>query len=344
MSEPNDERAALDLDALRGYLADQGIPILGPLTATVITGGRSNLTFKVHDDMHAWVVRRPPTAGLTPSAHDVGREFRIVEALQRTAVPVAPAIANCADASVMGFPFSVVGYVPGRVLRTQVDLTGLSKGEISRCHREMIRVLVELHAVSYRDVGLEEFGRPEGFVERQVRRWRQQWTRVATRELVEVDRLYRSLCGRLPPPMEASLVHGDYRIDNTLLDPRNVGRVLALVDWEMATLGDPLTDVATMCAYRHPEFDHVVGEPAASTSDRWPTVDKIVEDYGAESGRDLCNFDFYMGLAYFKLAVIAEGIGSRYLAGAGDGPGYSTAAKSVPGLLAAGLSALSGKG
>jgi aminoglycoside phosphotransferase (APT) family kinase protein len=334
----------LDLSALRTYLLGHGMPPAGELTATAINGGRSNLTYRVTDGQTSWVLRRPPTGGLTPSAHDVGREYRIVAALQGSPVPVAPAVAYCADPSVLGWPFAVVGFIPGRVLRVQDDLTAVDDGDLGRIGAELIRVLVALHAVPFAERGLSDFGRPEGFFGRQVRRWRQQWDLVSIREQPDVDRLHAGLIERTPAVADASIVHGDYRIDNTLLDHGDPGHMLALVDWEMSTIGDPLTDVAMLCVYQHPAFDHVVGEPAASTSPRWPKPAQIAQAYAQHSGRDLADFDAYLALAHLKLAVIAEGIAARHRAGAGRGAGFETAGEAVPDLLADGLAVLRGAG
>lgn len=330
----------LDVAALQTYLQEQGIDITGQLRWELIAGGRSNLTYRLSDDRHAWVLRRPPTAGLTPSAHDVGREYRVTHALQRTPVPVAGTVLVCEDLAVLGAVFTLVDYVPGRVFRTAAELDTLTDAEVQAAHAELIRVLVALHAVPYRELGLAEFGRPDGFAVRQVKRWRQQWEHVATRELPAIERLYQALSERTWAAGEPTLVHGDYRIDNTLVHPQDAGQILALIDWEMSTIGDPLTDLAMTCAYQHPRFDFVAGEPAASTSDRWPRIATIAQDYARASGRDLTCFEQYLALAYFKLAVIAEGIYARYLVGVGTGPGFATAGEAVEGLVAAGLSSL----
>jgi aminoglycoside phosphotransferase (APT) family kinase protein len=322
------------------YLTTAGVPVAGELHASEISGGRSNLTYRVEDGDQVWVLRRPPTAGLNPSAHDVGREYRIVDALQATDVPVARTVISCPDACVIGAPFAMVGFVEGRVLRTEQDLDACPDTEVEAIHAELLHILVTLHEQPYLELNLEGFGRPDGFVKRQIWRWRQQWDHVATRELDDVDRLYQSLNDVIPVQQRATIVHGDFRIDNTLLDP--VGpKVLALVDWEMSTLGDPLTAVATMCAYQHRDFDYVVGERGASTSRRWPDIDALAQEYAVLSGADLSEFAAYLALAYFKLAVIAEGIASRRLAGASDGPGFDTAHLAVPGLVSAGLRVLS---
>jgi aminoglycoside phosphotransferase (APT) family kinase protein len=331
-----------DLSALAAFLTQQGEHTSGPLRATQILGGRSNLTFKVWDDVSSWVVRRPPAAGVTPSAHDVGREYRVMAALKDTEIPVPRPVANCVDAGVLGGPFTVVRFVDGHVIRTRQDLDSLSADQILAAHSELIRVLVALHSVDYVAVGLVDFGRPGGFYERQAKRWREQWDRVAAAPLPDLDRLYERLEKSVPTETRTTIVHGDYRIDNTLLDAQHPDQIVALVDWEMSTLGDPITDVALLCAYQHPEFDHVVGEEAASTSSRWPSSSVIVEDYATRSGADLSQFASYLGLAYFKVAVIAEGIAARHRLGGGTGQGYSTAGRAVPGLIAAGLAALNG--
>lgn len=162
----------LDVGSLRAFLEGEGVALSGELRWELIAGGRSNLTYRVTDDLHAWVLRRPPVAGLTPSAHDVGREYRVTQALQKTSVPVARTVVACADEQVLGAPFTLVDYVPARVLRTEADLAVLSDAEVQSTHRELIRVLVDLHAVPYQEIGLADFGRPDGFAARQVHRWR----------------------------------------------------------------------------------------------------------------------------------------------------------------------------
>ena len=332
----------LDLDALREYLTAERVPVQGPLRASQIAGGRSNITYRISDDRRAWVLRRPPHSGLTPSAHDVSREFRIMHALQASPVPVPESVLDCHDPGVIGVPFTLAGFVAGAVLRTQADLEPVADEAITALHSELLRVLVTLHSLPYESLGLADFGRPDGYVNRQIARWRQQWDHVATRELPDVDRLHQSLVRDPPVQRRSTIVHGDFRVDNTVLD-LPAARVAALLDWEMSTLGDPLTDVAMMCAYQHPSFDHVVGEPAASTSKRWPSIDETAQQYADLAGVDLTGFERYLALAYFKLAVIAEGIASRYRSGVGSGPGFDTADQAVPGLIDAGLSIVSGR-
>jgi aminoglycoside phosphotransferase (APT) family kinase protein len=334
----------LDLAALGRYLEDSGPGVDGPLRGVLLQGGRSNLTYRVTDGVSTWVARRPPLGGLAPSAHDMGREFRVVRALQGTGVPVARTVVLCEDSSVLGTPFSVVEYVPGRVIRTHADLHALPPAAISRCGFALIDVLARLHAVPYEEVGLADFGRPEGYLSRQVGRWRDQWARVCTRSLVDMHRLYARLAGAVPVESGACVVHGDYRIDNAIFDPEDPALIRALVDWEMATLGDPLADLGLHLVYRDPAFEPVLGGSAASTSDLLPSVRDLAERYARSSGRDLAPLGFYLGLGYFKIAVIAEGIHARHLKGLTVGEGFETVGQAVPLLAAAGLRALSVRG
>lgn len=334
----------LDVAALDKYLQATVGGTEGPLRAELLHGGRSNLTYRVTDGASTWVVRRPPLGGLTPSAHDIGREFRVAAALRDSGVPVARTMALCEDESVIGAPFSVVEYVPGRVIRTQDELHSLSQVQIARCGIAFIDVLARLHAVPYRAVGLQDFGRPEGYLSRQVNRWRDQWERVATRPLADVEALHAWLANAVPAESGGAIVHGDYRIDNAILDPADPAAILALVDWEMATLGDPLADLGLHLVYRDPAFDPVLGGSAASTSDRLPDVGELAEHYARVTGCDLTRLGFYLGLGYFKIAVIAEGIHARHRQGLTLGEGFETVGRAVPMLAAAGLRAMNDRG
>lgn len=333
--------AELDLDRLARLLVDSGVEVRGPLHAAPLTGGRSNLTFKVTDGNAAWVARRPPLSGLTSSAHDMLREYTVVEALSKTEVPVAPAVACDSDGSATGSPLCVVGFVPGLTVRDRLDLDALTDDQVTVTVRSLIDTLVALHAVDYHEIGLTSFGRPAGFVQRQAAVWTRQWNHVKTRDLPDVDRLADALLSRPAPNRAATIVHGDFRIDNTLLHPDRNDSVAAVVDWEMSTLGDPLTDVALMCAYRSPSFDHVLGTPAAWTSPRLPDADTIAQWYATASRRDLGDWNHYVALAHLKVAVIAEGIAYRGLRHAYGSQESIGAAKAVPEFAAAGLRALS---
>ena len=336
------EHPALDSALLRDFLVREGARVVGDVRVDLISGGKSNLTFSVRDDESHWVERRPPTSGLTPSAHDMNREWAVTSALQSTGVPVAPTVAIDPEGEVLGAPFTVVEFVDGRIIRTDDDLTALSDAEIDRNLDGLVDTLVRLHAVDYRAVGLGEFGRPDGFAARQVKLWSRQWGHVKTRELDDVDRLVAELGDRIPSEAGTTIVHGDYRVDNTILSADDPGVVRAVVDWEMSTLGDPLTDVALMCVYRRKAFDRVVGFEAAWTSDRYPSADEIAQRYATRIGGDLGDWDFYLALANLKLGVIAEGITHRARAGAAS-DGAERAAEATGDFIAAGLATLRGK-
>jgi len=310
-----DQLEGLDLAGLDRYLRSLGIGRDGELRAKLISGGRSNLTFRVYDDTTSWLVRRPPLHGLTPSAHDMAREYKVVAALQDTPVPVARTIALCEDDSVLGAPFQIVEFVAGQVVRRRAQLEALGDHSvIEGCVNALIRVLVDLHNVDPDAVGLSDFGKPSGYLERQVRRWGSQWDLVRLpddRRDADVERLHSGLRQSIPQQSRTSIVHGDYRIDNTILDADDPTKVRAVVDWELSTLGDPLSDAALMCVYRDPALDLIVNAQAAWTSPLLPTADELADRYSLTAGLPLAHWEFYMALAYFKLAIIAAGIDFR---------------------------------
>ncbi len=331
------ELTPTELDRLVDLLHDAGEPVAGPLAATLLTGGRSNLTYRLDDGgASAWVVRRAPHGGVIESAHDVTREYRVVDALQDTAVPVARTVVCDTEGDALGAACAVVAFVPGLTARSLDEVAGWDDATFGRCASGLVDALAALHAVDPLAVGLDDFGRQDGYAARQVRRWSGQWERVGADDL-RADRLLAWLVRRLPEQSRLAIVHGDYRVDNVLLDGKDPGRVLAIVDWELSTLGDPVADVATMCAYRHEALDQVLGIDAAWTSPRFPTPHKLAEDYASRTGSDLPELRFYEALAFYKLAVIAQGIAYRHSLGVTVGDGYERVAASVPVLLEAGL-------
>ncbi|PKV99994.1 aminoglycoside phosphotransferase (APT) family kinase protein [Amycolatopsis echigonensis] len=328
----------LDLPALERFFTERVPGFSGRLSAELLEGGRSNLTYLLTDGDHRWVLRRPPLGGLTPSAHDMAREYRVIAALGGSGVPVAHAV-EFGDDTVLGVPFSVVDYVEGAVIRTTAQLHALPGGGIERCAYGLVDVLARLHAVEPAAVGLSGFSRPQGYLGRQISRWLDQWTRVRTRPLADLDTLHAKLSAACPAESAASIVHGDYRIDNAILDPDGPGTVRAIVDWELATLGDPLADLGLHLAYSDPAFAPVLAGSAASTSDRLPAAGELAQHYADASGRDLSRLGFYLGLGYFKIAVIAEGIHARFRQGVTRGSGFDSAGDAVAPLVAAGLRA-----
>lgn len=336
----------MELAGVAAQLAAAGAEVGGPLTAELITGGKSNLTYRLTDGSTSWVLRMPPRAGRTPSAHDVAREFRVARALQDTEVPVARQVLLCEDESVLGAPFTVVDYVEGRCVRSREDLDGLDDAVVTETAGRLVGVLAALHRVDHAAVGLADFGRPGGYAARQLRRWSGQWSLVAPEDEPvrrTAAQLHRRLDEAVPDQRTASIVHGDYRIDNTILrlnSGSGTVEVAAVVDWELSTIGDPVADVAMMCVYRHPAFDLITGTPGAWTSDRLPDPAELVASYEAAGGVPVTDWEFHLALAHYKIAVIAAGIDHRHRAGAGSGPGFDTAGRSVPEFLTAGLAVL----
>jgi aminoglycoside phosphotransferase (APT) family kinase protein len=347
----------LDLAALSSFLASKGMPAEGPLHAAVIAGGRSNLTYTLSDDVHRWVVRRPPLAHVLPTAHDMGREWRVISALQNTDIPVPGAVLLCVDPAVIGAPFYVMDFVDGHVIRDRLpDGWPQTKATGEAMTAALVDTLLKLHGVDPDTVGLGDFGRPDGFLERQVRRWWQQWEASKTRELPAIEVLHRRLLEGLPPPSPPGIVHGDYRFDNVIYKPDEPAGIAAVVDWEMSTVGDPLCDVGLLAVYWVTEAD----DPAAaalpggrvSLGAGFPTRDDMIASYAARSDRDLTHLEWYIALGHYKLAIIAEGINARFLLGMTVGDGFETLGPAVPLLVdraleragASGLAGLSGGG
>ena len=338
------ELEGLDLAALDRHLREVGVPRSGDLCAELIAGGRSNLTFLVGDDASEWVLRRPPLHGLTPSAHDMAREYKVVAALAGTKVPVARAVTMSNDDSVLGAPFQMVERVAGRVVRHAPELAALGGQDvISNVVDSLIQVLADLHEVDPDSVGLGDFGKANGYLERQVRRWGSQWDLVKRDDDpsdADVRKLHQRLAESVPEQSRASIVHGDYRIDNTILDAEDPTKVAAVLDWEMSTLGDPLSDAALMCVYRLPAFNEV-HDDAAWACDLMPPTDDLAQRYALASGKPLDHWDFYMALGYFKIAIIAAGIAYRARMGGGVAEGTDEVDRAVRPFVAAGLHILS---
>ncbi|WP_433686413.1 phosphotransferase family protein [Micromonospora carbonacea] len=330
----------LDLPALEAYLADRIPGLAGGLRVDFVDGGRSNLTYAVHAGDRSWALRRPPFGTIAPSANDIHREFRVTAALAGSTVPVAAPVLYCADPAVIGAPFSLATWVDGVVIRAPGQLAVLAPSTVRAVGHSMVDLLLRLHSVAPASVGLDAFGRPEGFLLRQVHRWKRQWDVVATRPSADADELHRRLAAAVPPQSAPGIVHGDFRLDN-IIYAADLSGAAALLDWEMATIGDPLTDLGLLLVYTDPVCAPVLPHGCPVTgSDHFPTRDELVAGYAAGTSRDLTHLTFYEALGYYKLAVIAEGVHRRFVEGMTVGSGFETVGGAVPGLLAAGLARL----
>jgi aminoglycoside phosphotransferase (APT) family kinase protein len=360
----------LDLDGLRSFL-DRVCPglVAGDLSGELIQGGKSNLTYAVTDGTTNWVVRRPPLGHVLSTAHDMTREFSVMSALSDTPVPVPRMIALCEDAAVLGAPFYVMEYVHGTVYRTAREVAALGHDRAHELSLSVMDVMADLHSVDPAAVGLGDFGRPEGYLERQVRRWRTQLDSSRSRELPGIDELHAGLAQHVPPASGVAIVHGDYRLDNMIVGEAD--RIVAVLDWEMATLGDPLADLGLSLVYWGLWLDPVggglFGKPPEAGS--LPTPDDLAARYARRGGLDRAarsagsrgglardarssvsrpvdpdGLGWYLAFAYFKIAVILEGIYYRHQAGQTVGAGFDHVGAMVPLLVERGVLALRAAG
>jgi aminoglycoside phosphotransferase (APT) family kinase protein len=335
----------LDLDALERYLGPKVGGLAGALRGEVIAGGRSNLTYIVDDGQRRFVVRRPPLAHVLPTAHDMAREYRVLAALQGTGIPVPGVIALCEDESIIGARFYVMEWIDGHVVRDSLPVefpdTTATRQAMSSA---LVATLLQLHRIDPEAVGLADFGHPEGFLARQVRRWWQQWEASKTRDLPSIEELRRRLDETVPIQSAPGIVHGDYRLDNVMYAPADPGRIVAVIDWEMCTIGDPLCDLGLLCVYW---ADDALEAAARTLHGRAITVEDgfykrkdLLRDYAAGTQRDLSSLDWYIALGAYKLAIIAEGITARFLMGMTVGEGFETMGEMVPAIVQGGLEAL----
>jgi aminoglycoside phosphotransferase (APT) family kinase protein len=307
----------IDVEPLSAWLGANIPGAAAPFTFDVVAGGHSNLTYVVTSSTGSrFVLRRPPLGHVLPSAHDMGREHRIISALAPTPVPVAPALAYCDDLAVNGAPFYVMGFVDGLVLRdvhqAENSLSVEARGAASQ---SIVDTLAAIHAVDLSAVGLDDLGRHDGYIARQLKRWYGQWNAQKTRELSEVDHVHEALSTRIPDQGPASIVHGDYRLDNCML--HRDGTVAAVLDWEICTLGDPLADIGMLQVYwTGPDDQDTAWTGSATKAPGFANRAELLDRYAEVSGRDLSSIDFYVAFAYWKLACILEGVYARYLGGA----------------------------
>ncbi|GAB3112728.1 phosphotransferase family protein [Streptomyces calidiresistens] len=337
--QPSSSPPGLDPERLRAHL-DRERPglVAGPLSASLIEGGRSNLTYRVTDGTGWWVVRRPPLGHVLATAHDMAREHRVITALGPTAVPVPGTVLLCEDPAVLGAPFYVMDLMPGVPYRDAGQLTALGPERTRAVVLDLLDTLVSLHTVDPAEVGLEDFGRPEGYLERQLRRWEKQLAASRSRDLPGIDRLREELTRRVPASGAPAVVHGDYRLDNVLVGDGD--RVTAVLDWEMSTLGDPLTDLGLLAMYCDQEPVPDTPVSVTGTAPGHPSTGELVERYAAGSGRDVSRLPWYTAFACFKLAVILEGIHYRFTLGRTIGAGFDRIGSLVPAFIAQGLTNL----
>jgi len=307
----------VDVDRVTDWFTTHLAGATPPLAFEQIAGGHSNLTFEVRDARgQRFVLRRPPLGDRLTSAHDMGREYRLISALQNSTVPVPAALGYCADAEITGAEFYVMGFVDGHVIRDRaageahLDVIGRDAAS-----RSIVDTLAALHSVDPERVGLADLARHDGYIERQLKRWFGQWNQQHTRELREIDETHRILSGAIPPQGPARLVHGDFRLDNCMVS--STGEVIAVLDWEICTLGDPLADLGLLMVYwSGPTDDATAWDPGATALEGFWNRSDLAQRYAATTGQDLSGLEFYVAFAYWKLACILEGVYARYLAGA----------------------------
>ena len=303
-------------DNVTAWLADHVPVLVPPVNFTLIAGGNSNLTYRCEDaEGNTYVLRRPPLGHVLQSAHDMSREHKIIDALKDSAVPVAPNYGLCQDPSINEADFYVMAYVDGVVLNDAEDVV-MPEAERASAGRHLIDILCRLHAINPDDVGLGDLGRKEAYLERQINRWTTQWEAAKTHEVPAMEASLKLLKERLPEQIGAAIVHGDYRLGNTIIAD---GEVKAVLDWELCTLGDPLADVAYILN------NWISAEEAIETGDDYhaPTIaggfisrEEITEQYASTMGRDLSDINYYRAFSHWRLGSIAQGAYKRYLDGA----------------------------
>lgn len=316
--------AQVDVRALRTYL-DAVLPgvISGDLTIELLSGGRSNPTFRLADDTNRWVLRRPPYGHVLPTAHDMGREYRIQTALAATAVPVARTIVLCEDESILGAPFYIMEMIDGVTLRDRSQTGQLSAIQRRQLSTALLDTLIALHAVDPTEVGLQDWGRPAGYLERQLRRWRKQWVASATAPRPEVEELLDLLGRTCPQTRHPGIVHGDFKLDNVMVDATDPTNVRGVLDWEMSTLGDTLTDVGILLSFwdEPGEVPNPISK-GATAFEGFLSREEMAGRYAEARGLSLADLTWYLVFADLKIGIILEGINARYRQGQTVGDGF----------------------
>jgi aminoglycoside phosphotransferase (APT) family kinase protein len=324
----NSREPLLVLDPLIEFMARSGLDAPADLSASPIGEGHSNVTFELSTRV---IIRRPPRGPLPPSAHDVLREARLLKALEPTPVRVPRVLAVCDDTAVIGAPFYIMERVEGEVITSSLPPGLDTEPERRRVAQELVDALVEVHAVDWPAVGLEGFGKPTGYLERQLRRFTGLWEHNRTRELPEVEQLGRWLTEHMPSSPPATIVHGDYRLGNTMFATDAPARLISIFDWEMATIGDPLADLGYMVMHWTQPGDEVglFNLHSVTTLPGFPTRQELIARYEENSGRSMRQLDWYVTLALWKAVVFMEGNYKRALAGSTDDPFLQTFGEGV---------------
>jgi aminoglycoside phosphotransferase (APT) family kinase protein len=332
----------IDVSSLEAYLRGKLPGASGPLTVEQFPGGHSNLTYCLRMGGREYVLRRPPVGPVAPTAHDMRREYRVLKDLQGHFPPAPEPYALCEDPSVIGVPFYVMERRHGIVIRREIPEELKAMGEPMDVGRTistaMVDTLVALHGVDYLKAGLGDLGKPAGFVERQVKGWAGRWHRAKTREVPEIDRLASFLAERIPPSPPPTLLHNDYKLDNVMLHPRDPSRIIAVLDWEMCTVGDPLIDVGLMLAYWPRPDDSIARQLSISSFTTHPgffTRQEMLDRYAEKTGRDVRSIGFYETFALYKLTVVLEQIYCRYVRGQTQDERFATLETAVPTLARA---------
>lgn len=333
----------IDVDKVSRWLVDNIDGAAAPFTFDLIAGGRSNLTYRVTDAAGVrYVLRRPPLGHVLATAHDMAREHRIIAAVGRTGVPVPRALGLCTDTEVNDAPFYVMSHVEGEVLDSADKAALLDPSLREKASHHLIDVLAELHAVDVDAVGLGDLARRDGYIERQLKRWRTQWENSKTRELPAIDEVESRLSRSIPAQQGVVIAHGDYRFGNCLTDVRQ-GRIAAVLDWELCTLGDPLADVGYLGVYWSDGPSSALRANDPTPAGGFPAYASLVERYARTTGRDVSQVDYYVAFSCWRLAVISEGVYARYLHGAmgqQDGIDLSTMKLGPEGLAERALEAV----
>jgi aminoglycoside phosphotransferase (APT) family kinase protein len=311
-----DQVVGIDQQRVGSWLDRHIAGARGPYQYTVIAGGRSNLTYAVDDAAGTrYVLRRPPTGHVLATAHDMGREYRLIAAVGATGVPVPRALGLCEDHTVNGAPFYVMSFVDGVVLDSVERGGQLAMGVRAAAGRDLIDVLAALHDVDIDAVGLGDLAKREDYVGRQLRRWTAQWEQTRTDDLEVIERVGAHLRANIPVQQGATIVHGDYRFGNCLTDPVT-GRINAILDWELCTLGDPLADLGYLGVYWQDSGSATLAANDANGAGGFGDYRELVERYAGRTGRDVSGLDYYVAFSCWRLAVISQGVYARFLHGA----------------------------